>query len=137
MITLTQAILYTLGVFIVLLLIKLVNDYIAKNIKHRVIGHKFSAFIDLIVYSITVSYFFNFMLEYNFLIVLLVVIDLSIMRWILFDMAFNLINGDSLMHVGRSSKLDQFLSRFEPVNRFFIKLVPLLLVTGLLIFILL
>jgi len=114
-------------IIIVLLLIiaKTVYDAIAKNIYRRVINHKFSAFMMSIFYAILASHIFNGILLYSNWVVLFAFTLALSLQWILFDIFFNLVNGDSLFHVGNTSTLDKFLKRFEPNMRFVIKLVPL------------
>jgi len=124
MMTTTTGVLIFLGSVLGLIIGKTIYDYIAKNKFKRVINHNFSAFMMVIFYGILSSYIFNDVLLYsNWVAFVAFILALSI-QWILFDILFNIANKDELMHVGKTSKLDKFLSKFKPINRLLIKLIP-------------
>ncbi len=129
--TLTEGIMWMSIVFAILLVIKLINDYYAKNYQHRIISHSFSAIMDTIILLIASAYIFNEQLFYNYFVVIGVLGVALTLRWILFDLFFNLMNGDKIFHVGKSSELDVFLSRFKPFYRPLIKIIPILIYWGL------
>lgn len=100
----------------VLIAFKVFWDWYAKNKQKRVISHVRSAIIDVVLYSAAAIYFFGLIHSIAYII-----LSLSL-RWIAFDLFFNLANGDRWNHLGKSSKLDIFLSRFKyPI---LIKLIP-------------
>jgi len=128
-------IIYVLSVLL-LITIKVITDTRAKNVEHRVVGHTFSAMMMVIFYSILASSIFNNILGYSNWVAFTAFLSAAFTQWVLFDLLFNYVNGDSLMHVGKTSVLDKFLSRFHPIVRAVIKIVPLGISIGTLIWLL-
>jgi hypothetical protein len=92
-------------------------DWRAKS-KGRIINHLQSAGIDVALYSLLTFVLFDLN---DFLGILVLALSY---RWIVFDIAFNLVNGWSWDHLGNSSKLDLFLKKFKyPIV---IKLIPII-----------
>jgi len=91
-----------IGVFILLLIFKLWWDYRAKNVKKRIINHELSALIDGTIYLVSGW----FLLGWSVGGWLILVVGL---RWLLFDIIFNMLNGWRWDHYGRSSGVDRFL----------------------------
>ena len=89
------------SIFIVLLAFKLWWDWRAKS-KGRIINHFRSATIDTFIYGIS-SYILFCWQFYGWF-----VLSLGL-RWLLFDLFFNIINNWEWNHYGSSSKLDKFL----------------------------
>ena len=122
MATLTSAILYIALVFVVMLIIKVANDYYAKNYAHRIINHGFSAWMDVIFYAVASSYFINDYAGLSNCIALTMFLMLLSFRWLLFDAIFNVINNNTLMHVGKSAWLDKLMQPLSEISRLFVKL---------------
>ena len=91
-----------LSIFSILLCFKLWWDWRAKTKKKRIINHLRSALIDGLIYGISGYLLFG----WGFIGWFVLAIGL---RWILFDLFFNLINDWEWNHYGSSSKLDKFL----------------------------
>jgi len=98
-------ILIYLSIFTALLGFKLWWDWRAKNKKKRIINHFRSAAIDAFIYGISGYLLFGWQF-YGWL-----VLSLGL-RWLLFDLFFNIINDWEWNHYGSSSKLDKFLLNF-------------------------
>jgi hypothetical protein len=92
-------------IFLVLLIFKLYWDKRAKN-KGRIINHPLSAAIDGLIYIISAWFLFGW--DAGGWIVLAIAL-----RWILFDILFNVINDWEWNHYGSSSRLDRWLTRLD------------------------
>jgi len=95
-------------IFSGLLTFKLWWDKRAKD-SGRVINHTRSGIIDFLGYAISI-YFFCGLGIFGMISVLALTLDL---RWILFDIGFNLLNNDKWNHTGNSSFLDVFLDKID------------------------
>ena len=95
---------YTI-IFVLLLVFKVIWDYQAKNKDHRIINHGRSAVIDGSIYVLSAWLIYGWEL-----IIPLTLIAVG-SRWVLFDLAFNIANGDKWNHYGTSSVLDRFLTK--------------------------
>jgi hypothetical protein len=95
--------------FLVLLAFKLWNDYKAKNEQKRIINHAQSAIIDGAWYFVISAVFFGLC----FWKWMLLAISL---RWILFDLIFNLLNGWRWNFCGNSSKIDFTLDNLDGID---------------------
>ena len=90
------------GIINALLIFKLGWDWYAKNKQKRVIDHFRSALIDGIIYAMSI-YFLKISWFY-----LLFAVSY---RWIVFDIAFNKLNGWSWDNYGSTSKIDLFMKK--------------------------
>jgi hypothetical protein len=88
----------------ILLAFKLAWDWYAKNKQKMVINHAKSAFFDGFVY--VVAAWFSFGLSGIGWVIVAVGY-----RWIMFDILFNLINGDKWNHYGNSAWTDKQLKK--------------------------
>lgn len=111
-------------IFLVLLAFKLWWDKRAKD-SGRIINHTLSAAIDGILYTVPAWFLFGWSCGGWILL-------LISLRWLLFDILFNLINGWKWNNYGTSSKLDKFLHSLGPFH-----LVPkvLLVITAIILII--
>ena len=90
-------------IFFVLLAFKLWWDYRAKS-KGRIINHSLSALRDVLIYIVSAWLLFGWDAGGWILLALG-------LRWLLFDLFFNLINGWDWNHYGDSSSIDQSMKK--------------------------
>jgi len=115
-------------IFLAALVFKLFWDKRAKD-SGRIINHTQSAAIDGVIYALSI--FFLSGVDYIEMGILFVL--LCDMRWILFDIGFNMINGDKWNHTGNSSGLDVFLDKIDGAKDnvakygIFLKAIPIII----------
>ena len=95
-------------IFSALLIFKLWWDKRAKD-SGRIINHSLSGLIDVVLYAISI-YFFSRLNYIGMVGLLIIVCDL---RWILFDIGYNVINNRKWNHVGNSAWLDRLLDKID------------------------
>ena len=97
-----EKIIYFIIAVNLLLAFKLAWDWYAKNKKKRIINHFRSALIDGMLY---LFFIYIFKLPWGVFFVAI------FYRWILFDLIFNILNGDKWNHYGESSYLDRLMKK--------------------------
>ena len=121
--SITFGIIAYVAVFILTIGGKLMHDYHAKNVEHRIIDHTKSAIEDTSIFIAAALLIFVGLTEMGlYTAVGAVGLALSF-RWILFDILFNIANGDKWDHTGKSSSMDRALAKYGQ----WLKLLPLII----------
>lgn len=116
------------SIFLVALIFKLFWDYRVKNKEKRVINHLKSSIIDGLIYVASALILFGFTCTGAGFVFIAIGL-----RWVLFDIIFNLLNGWKWNHEGESAKTDKLLKKFRKFD-ILIRVSPI--VIGILILIL-
>lgn len=95
-------------IFLAQIVFKLFWDKRAKD-SGRIINHTQSAIIDGLIYVASIY----FLTDLGIVDMILMFALTCVLRWTIFDIGFNLINGDKWNHAGNSAKLDLFLDKID------------------------